>query len=150
MKQKIMGLALSSLFLLPFSSAQAEECSLTYSMKGWSAFYKSYKGTGVISCPSGQRANVNVSLRAGGFTFGASEITDGKGIIQGVTNINDIYGTGFAMGGHAGFVKSVEARWAPKGTQVITLSGTGRGYDLGFSLGSFKISRPKIGMAVYQ
>ena len=142
MKQKILGLALSSLFVLPFASAQAEECSLTYTMKGWSAFYKTYKGTGVVSCPSGQRANVNVSLRGGGFTFGASEITDGKGRIRGVTNISDIYGGAFALGGHAGFSKSVEGRWIPKGSRTITLSGKGRGYDLGFSMGGFNISKP--------
>ena len=142
MKHKIAGLALSSLFLMPFSSAQAEECSLTYNMKGWSAFYKTYKGTGTVRCPSGQSAQVNVSLKGGGFTFGASEIIDGKGRIRGVNKISDIYGGGFALGGHAGFIKSVEGRWVPKGSRTITLSGKGKGYDLGFSMGSFRISKP--------
>ena len=142
MKQKILGLALSSLLLMPFSSVQAEECSLTYTMKGWSAFYKTYKGTGVVSCPSGQKLNVNLSLQGGGFTFGASEITEGKGTIRGVHNVGDVYGGAFALGGHAGFIKSVEGRWIPKGSRTITLSGKGRGYDLGWSMGSFRITKP--------
>ena len=142
MKQKILGFAVSSLFLLSFSSAHAEECDLTYNMKGWSAFYKGYSGTGTVTCPSGKSAKVNLSLKAGGFTFGASEIIDGKGKIRGVSKISDIYGGGFALGGHAGFNKSVEGRWVPRGARTVTLSGKGKGYDLGWSMGSFKISKP--------
>ena len=142
MKQKILGLAVSSLFLMSFSSAHAEECDLTYNMKGWSAFYKAYDGTGTVTCPSGKSAKVNLSLKGGGFTFGASEIIDGKGKIRGVNDISDIYGGGFALGGHAGFNKSVEGRWIPRGARTVTLSGKGKGYDLGWSMGSFKISKP--------
>ncbi len=142
MKLSILRLAIGSILFMSFTSAQAEECELKYTMKGWSAFYKSYKGTGTVSCPSGKRANVNLSLQGGGFTFGASEITEGKGKILGVTQISDIYGGGFAIGGHAGFITSIEGRVIPKGSHTITLSGKGKGYDLGWSLGSFKISKP--------
>lgn len=141
MYQKVLGLAVSSLFFMSFSAAQAEECDLKYTMKGWSAFYKTYKGTGTISCPSGKNANVNLSLQGGGFTFGASEIKDGKGKIRGVGKLEEIYGGGFAMGGHAGFGKSVEGRWVPRGSRTVTLSGKGTGYDLGWSMGNFKISK---------
>lgn len=142
MKQKILGLVVSSVFFMPFSSVQAEECDLKYTMKGWSAFYKTYKGTGTVNCPSGISAQVNLSLQGGGFTFGASEITEGKGKIRGVTKIDDIYGGAFALGGHAGFNKSIEGRWIPRGARTVTLSGKGKGYDLGWSMGSFKISKP--------
>lgn len=141
MQYKSLSLAVSSLFFMSFSAVQAEECDLKYTMKGWSAFYKTYKGSGTITCPSGQSANVNLSLQGGGFTFGGSEIKEGKGKIRGVSKLSEIYGSGFAVGGHAGFGKSIEARWIPKGSRTVTLSGKGSGYDLGWSMGSFKISK---------
>jgi len=143
MKKPVLGLLASSLFLMSFSfTAKAEECDLKYTMKGWSAFYKTYKGSGVVTCPSGKSANVNLSLTGGGFTFGASEIIEGKGKVRGVKSIDDIYGGAFALGGHAGFGKSVEVRWIPRGSRAVSLSGKGTGYDLGWSMGSFKISKP--------
>ncbi len=143
MKKPILGLLASSLFLMSFSfTAEAEECDLKYTMKGWSAFYKTYKGSGVVTCPSGKSANVNLSLKGGGLTFGASEITNGKGKIRGVQSIGDIYGGAFALGGHAGFTKSVEGRWIPRGSRTVTLTGKGKGYDIGWSMGGFRISKP--------
>jgi len=139
MKFKIVSVIAASFFMS--SAVQAEECSLSYTMKGWSAFYKAYSGTGTVSCPSGKTAKVKLSLKGGGFTFGASEITNGKGKIQGVHSINDIYGAGFSIGAHAGFNKSVEVRLVPRGSRGITLSGKGTGYDVGWSMGSFKISK---------
>jgi len=143
MKKQILGTVASLLFLMSFSfSAQAEVCDLKYTMKGWSAFYKHYKGSGVVTCPSGKSAKVKLDLKAGGFTFGASEIIEGKGKIRGITKVSDIYGGGFSLGGHAGFIKSVEGRWVPRGSRTVTLSGKGKGYDLGFSMGSLRISQP--------
>ncbi len=142
MKLKTITLLVSSLFFFPFSSLQAEECSLKYTLKGWAAFYKTYNGTGVVSCPSGKRAKVNLSLKGGGFTFGAYEITDGKGTIRGINNIDDIYGGSFMIDGDAGFIKSVEGRWVPKGSRSVTLSGKGTGYHLGWAMGSFRITKP--------
>ncbi|MCF7970588.1 MAG: hypothetical protein K9L22_05420 [Methylococcaceae bacterium] len=143
MKKPVLGLLASSLFLMSFSfTAKAEECDLKYTMKGWSAFYKTYKGSGVVTCPSGKKANVDLSLKGGGLTFGASEITEGKGKIRGVKSIDDIYGGGFELDGHAGFIKSIEGRWVPRGSRTVTLSGKGTGYNLGWSMGSFKISKP--------
>jgi len=140
MRKKGLGLAVSSLLIMSFG-VQAEECTLKYTMKGWSAFYETYQGTGTVSCPSGKSAQVKLSLKGGGFTFGASHITHGTGRIRGVNKISDIYGGSFTMGGHAGFTKSVEGRWIPKGSRTITLSGKGTGYDLGWSMGSFRISK---------
>ena len=142
MKQKILGLAVvSSFFFMPLSTALAEECSIEYTIKGWAAFYKTYEGTGTVSCPSGQSARVNLSLKGGGFTFGAYEITDGKGMLRGIEKIEDIYGGSFMMDGDAGFGRAVEGRWAPRGVRTRTLSGKGNGYNLGFSLGSLRITK---------
>jgi len=141
MRNKVLGLALSSLLLMSFGVA-AEECSLKYTMKGWSAFYETYHGIGTVSCPSGKSVPVKLSLKGGGFTFGGSHILNGTGRIRGVNKISDIYGSSFAIGGHAGFGKSVEGRWIPKGSRTITLSGKGTGYDLGWSMAGFRISKP--------
>lgn len=140
MKKRLLGLAVGSIFLISFN-AQAETCTMKYNMKGWSAFYKTYKGTGVVTCPSGKSATVNLSLKGGGFTFGASNITNGKAKLHGINKLSDIYGGAFALGGHAGFTKSVEGRWVPRGSRSLTLSGKGTGYDIGWSMGAFKISK---------
>lgn len=140
MKQQILGLAISSLFFMPFSSVQAETCTLKYSLKGWAAFYKTYTGVGTVSCPSGIHVNVNLSLTGGGFTFGSYEIVDGKGKLLGINSINDIYGGAFSMDGDAGFGKAIEVRWVPRGSRSVSLSGKGTGYNLGWSMGSFKIT----------
>ena len=141
MKQKILGLAVSLLFFMSFSSAHAENCSIQYTMKGWAAFYKTYQGTGTVSCPSGRSVKVNLSIKGGGFTFGAYEITDGKGFIRGINKIEDIYGTSFMIDGDAGFGRSVEGRWSPRGVRTRTLSGKGTGYNLGFSFGALSITK---------
>ena len=142
MKLKILSLAVSSLFFFPFSSVHAEECAIKYTIKGWAAFYKTYKGTGTVSCPSGKSAKVNLSLTGGGFTFGAYEITNGIGKVRGIEKIDDIYGGSFMVDGDAGFGKSVEGRWVPRGSRTVTLSGKGTGYNLGWAMGSFRITKP--------
>ncbi len=143
MKQKVLGLiVLGSLSLTPFSTVSAEDCSLSYTIKGWAAFYKTYTGTGTISCPSGKSAKVNLSLKGGGFTFGAYNVTEGKGVIRGIEKIEDVYMTSFMMDGDAGFGKSIEGRWAPKGARMMTFTGKGTGYNLGWALGSVSITQP--------
>jgi len=141
MKQKILGLAVSLLFFMSFSSAHAENCNIQYTLKGWAAFYKTYEGTGTVSCPSGRSVKVNLSLKGGGFTFGAYEITNGKGFLRGINKMEDIYGGSFMMDGDAGFGKVVEGRWAPRGVRTRTFSGKGTGYNLGFALGSLRITK---------
>jgi len=96
---------LASLACLMFfsTSSQAAQCTIKYKLNGWSFFYKKYKGTAVIQCPNRQRAHVKLSLKAGGFTIGSSDITDGQGVINGVSTISDVYGTYFSMGGTCWF-----------------------------------------------
>jgi hypothetical protein len=62
MRTKILGLAVGSLFFMSFSAAQAEVCDLKYTMKGWAAFYKTSKGTGTVTCPSGKSAIIALSF----------------------------------------------------------------------------------------
>ena len=127
------------IFLSIPASAAMTSCKITYNLKGWSIFYKEYKGNGTVTCKNGQRTNVSIITRGGGLTFGKSEINDGKGVFSGVKNINEIFGTYIVLDGHAGATKSVEGQVMTKGEVSLAISGKGRGFDLGFSVGAFTI-----------
>lgn len=98
-------------------------------------------GTGVVSCLNGQSANVKLSMKGGGFTFGSFDIKEGTGTVSGVKSISDIYGGYFAIDGHVGAGKAVEGRSLPFKAIKLNMKGKGRGVNLGFAMGSFKISK---------
>jgi len=138
MKKYLLSLAI----LMAFScQAQAMDCEIKYNLKGWSVFYKTSTGTGVVSCSNGQATNVKLNVKGGGFTFGVFNITEGKGKFSGVKKISDVFGGYFEMGGHAGFIKSVEGRVLPFKSVALSMSGKGTGYNLGWSLGGVRISK---------
>ena len=116
-------------------------CKFTYDLKGWSLFYKEYKGAGVVACQNGQRANVNIVAKGGGLTIGKSEIENGTGVFSEVKSIHEVFGTYASIDVHAGATKSVEAWALTKGEVSLALFGKGRGFDLGFSFGGFTIKR---------
>ena len=115
-------------------------CSMTFEMKGWSAIYKTYSGTGTVKCTNGQTAQVKLDTKGGGLTVGKSEI-DGKGEFSGVKSIEEIFGSYAQAEAHAGAVKSSRASVMTKGEVSLALSGTGRGWDLGIAFGKLTISR---------
>ena len=127
------------LFLSIPASAEMTACKIKYNLKGWSIFYKDYKGNGIVTCENGQHANVSIIIRGGGITLGKSEINNGKGKFSVVKNINETYGTYVVLNGHAGATKSVEAQVMTKGEVSLAISGKGRGFDLGVTLGAFTI-----------
>ena len=127
------------LFVSIPASAAFTSCKLTYHIKGWSFIYREYRGTGFVTCDNGQRASVNIITRGGGLTLGKSEIDKGKGVFSEVTNINEIYGTYVVLAGHAGATKSAEGQAMTKGEVSLAISGIGRGFDLGLTLGAFTI-----------
>ncbi len=132
------------LILLPISaSAEMTSCTLTYSLQGWSFIYKEYKGQGFVNCRNGQSATVSIVSRGGGPTIGRSDINDGTGVITAVRDIREVYGTYVFLDGHAGATQSVEGRVMTKGVVSLALSGVGRGFDLGISIGAFTI-RPRM------
>ena len=96
------------LILAPVASSRAmaagKDCDMTYTLKGWSAVYKTAKGEGSITCTNGQTAQVEITVHGGGLTFGKTEIYNGKAEISGVGSINDIYGSYAGMAAHAGAV----------------------------------------------
>jgi hypothetical protein len=131
------------------SSARAEdqankstiECSMTFSLKGWSAFYKTAKGTGQVKCSNGQSMAVEIKSDGGGLTFGKSDVKNGTGKFSGATKIDDVLGSYAYAAADAGAVKSSAARVMTKGEISLALAGTGEGFDLGVDAGKFTITK---------
>lgn len=122
--------------------AEAEvKCEMTFSMKGWSAFYKTARGTGTVKCSNGQSSAVKLRAKGGGLTVGKSSIEDGRGEFSAVHDIDEIFGSYASAEAHAGAVKSAKAQVMTKGEVSLALSGKGRGWDLGVAFGKLTISR---------
>jgi hypothetical protein len=115
-------------------------CHLSFTMSGWSAFYKTYSGSGTIKCSNGQSMGVKLTAKGGGLTFGKSSIEDGKGEFSAVNSISELLGSYVSAEAHAGAVKSAKAEVMTKGEVSLALSGTGRGWDLGVAFGKLTIS----------
>ena len=125
----------------PLMAAEANvSCSLKFSMSGWSAFYKTYSGTGTVTCSNGQSRNVTLKSEGGGLTVGKSSIEDGVGQFSAVKNLDEIMGSYAAAEAHAGAVKSAKGEVLTKGEVSLALSGKGRGWDLGIAFSKFTIS----------
>ena len=117
------------------------DCTMKFSLKGWSAFYKRADGTGTVTCNNGQTAQVKLEARGGGLTAGKSSIENGTGEFSNVKNIEEIFGKYVNAEASAGAVKSSGAQAMTKGEVSLGLAGTGRGWDLGISFGKFTIKR---------
>ena len=126
---------------LPAMALADVKCTMTFRMSGWSAFYKTASGTGLISCSNGQKATVKLSAKGGGLTVGKSSIEDGYGEFSSVVGIEEIIGTYVSAEAHAGAVTSAAATAMTKGNVSLALSGKGRGWDLGIAFGKLVIER---------
>jgi hypothetical protein len=122
-------------------AAQTTTCELRYELSGWSAIVKQYRGSGTVTCQNGESARVTLEVTGGGITFGKSSIEDGRGTFSAVRGIDEVFGGYVAAGGHGGATQSAEAWVMTKGEVSLTLTGTGRGVDVGFAFGSFEIRR---------
>jgi hypothetical protein len=140
-------LAVLVALVLMMGTASAEEakatvkCTMNFTLKGWSAIYKTAKGTGTIKCSNGQTAKVRLTSKGGGLTVGKSSIDDGIGEFSAVKDINELFGSYAAAEAHAGAVKSAQGQVMTKGEVSLAWRGTGRGWDLGVALGKLTISR---------
>lgn len=121
------------------SAAAMLECRFTYDLKGWSAVFKTARGTGEINCSNGQSASVDIVTYGGGVTFGTSTVVGGKGHFSQVEKISDLYGTYVEAMAHAGAGGSTDARAMFKGSVRLSLAGRGQGFNVGFAFGSFRI-----------
>ncbi len=123
------------------AAGKPKDCDMTYTLKGWSAVYKTAKGDGTITCNNGETAQVAISVHGGGLTFGKTEIYNGKAEISGVKSINDIYGSYAAVAAHAGVVKAGAIEVMTKGPVSLALAGAGGGVDVGIDFSKFDISK---------
>lgn len=136
----LLALALATMAFTPAAKAEAD-CEMSFTLKGWSAFYKTASGTGTIRCTNGQSARVRIKAKGGGITFGKSSITDGKGEFSGVRDISETFGTYVEGGAHAGAAKSAKAAVMTNGDVNLAIAGKGKGWDLGVAFGKFVITR---------
>jgi hypothetical protein len=119
------------------------DCTLHFSMSGWSVIYKHAEGSGVVTCAGGRSMRVAISSKGGGLTVGKSHIDNGTGKFTDVHSIDDVLGS-YAQGeAHAGIVKSGTAQVLTKGTVSLALAGAGEGVDLGIDVGEFTLTRAR-------
>jgi hypothetical protein len=140
----IAAVASFCLIAAPFAMADdvdKKNCDMTYTLKGWSAVYKTAKGEGTITCKTGETAQVEISVKGGGLTFGKTEIYNGKAEISGVKSIDEIFGSYAAASAHAGVVKEGAVEVMTKGHVSLALAGTGEGVDVGIDFSKFTISK---------
>ncbi len=118
-------------------------CTMDFSLKSWSAFYKSTKGEGTISCNNGRRVPVTIRGHGGGITFGKHNIANGVGSFSPVNSIEELYGKYSMVGGEGGAVKSRMGHTLSKDDITLNLKGTGTGGGFGFDFSGFRISPAK-------
>jgi hypothetical protein len=143
-RRTILGLSallLSLTAVAPAGAAETTVCRMDYTLKGWSAFYKTSRGSGTITCENGQTAKVKLSASGGGLTAGKSEVRDGHGKFSEISDIRELFGTYASATAAAGAVQSSEAQALTKGEVSLALAGTGTGIELGVSFGKFKITK---------
>lgn len=124
----------------PAAMAGELTCKMTYSLSGWSAFYKTASGTGIVSCSNGQRMSVKIDTKGGGLTFGKYKIRNGFGQFANVEDIRDVLGSYATAEAHAGAAqKTASAQAMTNGDVSLALTGKGKGWDLGVAFSRFSI-----------
>lgn len=144
MRTLIPFIAAAALACAVPNSANADakvDCEMRFTLKSWSVFYKTGKGSGTIRCNNGESMSIQIRTKGGGLTVGKSTIEDGRGEFSGVHSINELLGTYVSAEAHAGAVKSAKGQVVTKGEVSLALAGTGRGWDLGVAFGKFVIKR---------
>ncbi len=121
------------------SSDAMTRCTMKFNLRGWSFFYQTAHGSGVVTCDNGEKADVTLKTEGGGLTFGKEDVVNGTGTFSAVQDIKNIYGSYAAAGANAGAVKSSQAAAMTKGEVSMALSGSGQGFDLGVAFSKFTI-----------
>jgi hypothetical protein len=133
--------AVLSLAALPALAAEPAltECHMTFTLKGWSAVYKTAHGQGLVTCENGESMPVVLKVKGGGLTFGKMDVLEGKGDFSKVKSIHEVLGNYVAAEATGGAVKSGEAAVYTKGEVSLALAGTGRGVGVGIDFGKLEI-----------
>jgi hypothetical protein len=147
--QRTLAIGLGLTFLLaallamapaqPAQAAVTTKCEMKFNMHEWSAIYKVARGHATITCDNGEKSDVALELKAGGFTAGKSQI-EGTGKFSEVSGIGDLLGSYLTGDVAAGAVKAAGATVMTKGEVSLALTSHGRGWDAGVSFGKFTIS----------
>lgn len=124
----------------PAARGELMKCTMDFTLSGWSAFYKTASGSGTVTCDNGSSVPVAIKTKGGGLTVGKSKVA-GHGKFSEVSDINDVFGSYAAAEAHAGAGPSKAAQAMTKGPVSLEITGSGQGVDLGFSFGSFTISK---------
>lgn len=137
-----LALLLGGLGLVPGAAHASDiSCKMTFSLSGWSVFYKTAKGSGTVHCSNGQSMHVTLRAKGGGLTFGKTRIDNGIGKFSGVYDIHEVLGHYANAEAHAGAAKSAGAQALTKGSVGLVLSGKGEGWNLGLAFGAFIIEQ---------
>jgi len=150
MLRRLCLLALTGIVLAwPAGVASASEpaltkCTMTFTLKGWSAVYKTAQGRGEISCADGERLPVELTVRGGGLTLGKMDVLEGRGDFSKVKGIPEVLGSYVAAEANAGAVKAGQAAVYTKGEVSLALAGTGRGVGIGIDFGKLDLRRAPI------
>ena len=67
-------LAIGTALAIATAAHAGTVCKMTFSLKGWSMFYKTASGSGTIRCDNGQKAAVKIAAKGGGLTAGNLDI----------------------------------------------------------------------------
>jgi hypothetical protein len=135
---RILALCLA-LAAAPSAMAGDITCKMTYSLSGWSAFYKTASGTGTVNCSNGQSMSVKIDTKGGGLTFGKYRIRNGFGQFANVDDIRDVLGSYATAEAHASAENSASAQAMTNGKVSLALSGKGKGWSLGVAFSRFAI-----------
>lgn len=123
--------------------AGSTKCTLKFDLKEWAAFYESATGTGQVTCDNGQSAAVTIRSKGGGLEVGKFEIKDGRGSFSDVSSIDEVFGKYIAADTSAGAKKAADAWVMTKDKVKLGLAGTGKGWELGFSVDEFVLEKQK-------
>jgi hypothetical protein len=145
--KKIWGavslMTLAACLWAPGAYAGSTKCLLTFDLHEWSAIYESATGSGKITCDNGQSARVSIRSKGGGLSVGKFSIKDGRGSFTDVSSIDEVFGKYVATERDAGAKKSADAWVMTKDKVSLALAGTGKGWELGFSVDEFIITKEK-------
>ncbi len=145
MLRKLSGVLITTAMLawsaVPARAAASAlpKCHMTFTLKGWSAVYKTAHGRGEVTCNDGEKMPVVLTVSGGGLTFGKMDVLKGKGDFSAAKSIQEVLGKYVAAEATGGAVKAGEAAVYTKGEISLALAGTGRGVGAGIDFGKLDI-----------
>lgn len=114
-------------------------CTLAFNLEGWSLVYKHSSGKGTVTCSNGKSLPVKIVANGVGATVGGYKIDDGVGKFSGVTDILQVLGSYTNVSATAAAGKAATGQAMSNGKVKVSLSGQGKGWDLGVALSAFEI-----------